>query len=147
MMKIYNYNRFDRKKTFLYCILLGVPAAIGLGFVYWLFVVLLGIQFPLLYTFAGYLLGRLVLNVGHGVHTRFSVLAAVLAAITFIFGDVLTFNGGWMLLMPTAWPAGILFVLRYWFRVQTFMNPSTALGLIFRLAGIYEAYINARIGF
>ena len=147
MLKIYNSHKIDRTKRFLWCIALGLPSAMGLGIVYGIFVALFGIQLSVLYIGIGYVLGKLVLNVGHGVHTRYSVLAAVLAAFAFIFGDMLTFNGGWILLMPQTWGAGILFILRYWFRPQTLTNMSALLGLCFRLFGVYEAYINARVVF
>ncbi|MFI3284133.1 MAG: hypothetical protein R3Y57_03515 [Erysipelotrichaceae bacterium] len=140
-MEIFNKHALTRNQRFNTALLYGVPSAILLGIVYGFISSLTRIQFSIVYVFFGYVIGMIIQRKGRGVQQKFSVLAAILAVVCFILGDTISLFGLSILWTPSAW--GIAF----WLLMQTYtaLNASSLLALLFRVCGVYYAYINGRI--
>ncbi len=141
MLKVFNSHAISRNQRFTKAMLWGIPTALLLGVGYGIFSLISPFEFSIVYIGVGYLIGYVVKSKGRGVHLRFSILAAILAIIAILIGDVLTFFG------PEAFESvsNIIYsfstTLMFWLSVDF----GTILGLLFRVAGIYFAFTNSRI--
>ncbi len=140
-MKIYNKSAITRQERFQNAVIAGVLSTlvclIGYGFVS----SILRIEFSIVYLGIGYFVGEMIRKYGRGVQPQFSILAAVLVSICFIFGDMITIFGFDILFNPLHWFTGIQVV----FMQLLSTNISSLLSLLFRIGGVYFAYNNARI--
>ena len=124
MFQVFNQHALTRNQRFLRALFFGTLASIGLCIAYGLISSLLSIEFSYAFVGIGYLIGMTIQKMGRGVQVKFSVLAAVLAVLTFVFG------------------------LKTW--INLMMNFSTGgvsglISLLFRGFGVIAAYQSARI--
>lgn len=142
MFKVYNKTALSKHQRFRNALIYGGLTAIGLTIAYGIIVSIVRIQFSIMFIGIGYLIGKVILEKGRGVQPKFSILAGVLAFLSFVIGDMIGAFGFGIFLYPTLLPYGLLNVLISWFSVNSING---LLSLAFRLAGIYFAYNNARV--
>lgn len=148
------FDNFDitptsRKQRLLYGTIAGLVSAIVLGIGYGAIMHYLRIPVELSIVFVGLgmLIGRAVRKFGRGVQRQieFSVIAAVCAVICFILADAVSWYGFELFTRYLGFfPEIIGFVIQSWFDFS-YSAFNSVLGLLFRLGGIYYAYINARV--
>ena len=124
MFQVFNKHALTRNQRFMRALLYGTLVSVGLCIAYGLISSLLSIEFSYAFVGIGYLIGLTIQKMGRGVQVKFSVLAAVLAVLTFVFG------------------------LKTW--INLMMNFSTGgvsglISLLFRGFGVIAAYQSARI--
>ena len=141
MYKIYNKNALTKNERFQNALVVGIATTVGLCIGYSIVCSVLDIEFQILYVGIGYLIGLAIQKAGRGVQLRFSVLAAVLATLCFIIGDLATMFGPEFIFNPSYWLIGLKFYFGYWAQ----LNVSILLSLAFRIFGVYCAYNYARI--
>jgi len=141
MLKVFNSHAISRNQRFTKAILWGVPTALITGIIYGIISSLSPFEFSIVYIGIGYLIGYVIKNKGRGVHLRFSILAAGLTILAILLGDVLTFFG------PEAFSSidSMIFAFSSTVILWLSANIGTLLSLLFRIAGVYFAYTNARI--
>jgi hypothetical protein len=93
MMRIFNTQALSQKQRFTKAILMALPASIGLGYAYGILTFFIPIRFSIVYIGIGWLLGRLIQKVGRGIDLKFSILAAVLAVLSFLISDLISIVG------------------------------------------------------
>ena len=137
MYKIYNKSAITRQERFLNALIYGTTATIILTLVYGFIAHIASFEFSVVYLAIGYAIGYVIQRFGRGVQIQFSILAALLAGICFVLGDIISLIG---------------FDFRYWLRAFFFLmelylstNINSLLSLAFRIGGIYFAFKNARI--
>lgn len=141
MLKVFNSHAISRNQRFLKAILWGVPTALLTGIGYGIISYISPFEFSIVYIGIGYLIGYVIKNKGRGVHMRFSILAACLAILAILIGDVLSFFG------PEAFGSidSMLFAFSTTIMLWLSANIGTLISLLFRVAGVYFAYTNSRI--
>ena len=141
MLKVFNSHAISRNQRFLKAVLWGVPTALLTGIGYGLISNISPFEFSIVYIGIGYLIGYVIKNKGRGVHMRFSVLAACLAVLAILIGDVLSLFG------PEAFSSidSMLFAFSTTIMLWLSANIGTLISLLFRVAGVYFAYTNSRI--
>lgn len=134
-MNLFDTRSMSQNQRFNRMILIGLIAAIILGFAYGLVSDLAGgWELHVLYLLIGYLIGNFVRRVGRGVQKRFQILAAVLTILVILIGDMvypMLVNG-----LPFS------FILSITLR-NYFSGISGLLSLIFRVSAVVVAYTNA----
>lgn len=141
MFKVYNKRAVTRQERFMNALVVGIGATVAITFIYGLLASILRVEFSVVYLAIGYAIGYVIQKYGRGVQIQFSILAAVLAALCFLFGDMIAMFGFRILITPQWW----LSALRIEFAQLAATNINSLLSLAFRLGGIYFAYVNARI--
>jgi hypothetical protein len=141
MLKVFNSHAISRNQRFTKAILWGVPTALITGIVYGFISYISPFEFSIVYIGIGYLIGYVIKSKGRGVHLRFSILAACLAVLAILIGDVLAFFG------PAAFGSLDYIIFAFSSTVMLWLsaNIGTLIGLLFRVAGVYFAYTNSRI--
>lgn len=141
MLKVFNSHAISRNQRFTKAIIWGIPTALIIGVVYGIISNVSPFEFSIVYIGIGYLIGYVIKNKGRGVHLRFSILAAGLTILAILIGDVLTFFG------PSAFGSidNVIFAFSTTFMFWLSVNFGTLLGLLFRVAGVYFAFIKSRI--
>jgi hypothetical protein len=89
----------------------------------------------------GWLIGTVIKKYGRGVQPKFSILAAVLAAFSFVLADLLGIFGLALLLHPVFLAEMVVQIIPSYLQA----SPSALLGVAFRAFGVYMAYTTARI--
>ena len=135
-MRVYNPSSF-RNQRFLRGSLAGLAVSVALAVVYAFLTSLIHIQFSILYIGVGYLIGQSILYMGHGVKQRFKVLGVVCAVIFILLADSLMMSGFNFHYFPEIF----VFVLRSY----ASLSINNLLGLLFRAACIYYAYLNSTV--
>lgn len=140
MLKVYNKDVLQKNQRFIQAILYGLPVSISLGIVYGLVTELIHIEFSAAFVLIGYVIGLTIQKFGRGVQLKFSILGAVLAVISFLIGD-LVFLFGFDVFFNGFFFQAIIY------RIQTLAstNINSLLALLFRVLGVYYAYITSRI--
>ena len=141
MFKVYNKSALTRNERFKNAVVVGVLATIGLTIAYAIVSRVLMLELQILYIGIGYLIGLSIQKAGKGVQPRFSILAACLALLCFIIGDIIAIFGPEIIMSPNSW----LVVLRIYFSMFTELDSSIVFSLVFRIIGVYCAYNYARI--
>jgi len=141
MYKIFNKNALTRNERFQNAVVVGIAVTVGLCIVYTIICNLLDIEFEILYIGIGYLIGMAIQKAGRGVQLRFSILAAVLATLCFVVGDLLSIMMPELLGNPSYW----LYMLKLYLGSWAHLNLGVLLSLAFRIFGVYIAYNYARI--
>lgn len=143
-MIIYNAGNLDHISRFILSAAVGLAAAIAMGIAYGVVQGIIRFEMEIVYIFIGWCIAQLLRSIGHGVTLKYSVLGAVLTAIAIIIGDVVScFGIGSMLrvlVSPVLWP--MVFRTMILGRLSSFWGM---LGVLFRAAGIYTAYMGSRI--
>ena len=114
MLKIFNTPALTRKQRFWRAVIVAVPATLLLSFVYAALYSLIRVDFSLVYIGIGWLIGRIILETGHGVQPVFSFLAAGLALFCFLFSDTVCSYGFRILLYPLGLLQGMFEMLLLW---------------------------------
>ena len=141
MLKVYNRDALSRNERFIRAILYGTGATVGLTILYGILSAVLRIEFSVVYLAFGYAIGTVIRKFGRGVQVKFSVLAAVLAVLCFIFGDMIAYFGF------SVFTYGFnFFFATFRLVLQSLLgtNINSLLGLLFRLGGVYIAYTTSR---
>ena len=140
-MKVYNSNILKKNQRLLKALLYAIPFSIILGLAYGIIYhyVNLPVAFSIVFIGMGYLIGRVIQEKGHGVKPIFSIVGAILAFVCFLIADMVSMFGLEIFMAPYFW--GNAFTI--W--LNTFSNINGVLSLMFRLGGMYYAYMNARI--
>jgi hypothetical protein len=140
MLKVYNKRALTRNQRFVKALLYGGAATVAAIIVYVIISSILPFELSLLYVGFGYGIGYVIRTYGKGVQPRFSVLGAVFAILLFVIGDAIVFYGWGVLVNPSAF---------YNFTVLNIgamvSGVNGLLGLAFRLAGVYFAFVESRI--
>jgi hypothetical protein len=141
MLKVFNSHAISRNQRFTQAIIWGVPTALITGIIYGIVSSVSPFEFSIVYIGIGYLIGYVIKIKGRGVHLRFSILAAGLTILAILIGDVLTFFG------PEAFVSldSVIFAFSTTIMLWLSANIGTLISLLFRVAGVYFAYTNARI--
>ena len=144
MFQVFNKHALTRNQRFMRALLYGTLVSVGLCIAYGLISSLLSIEFSYAFVGIGYLIGLTIQKMGRGVHVKFSVLAAVLAVLTFVFADLIAWFGFGVFSSLEYF----VFGLKTW--VNLMMNFSTGgvsglISLLFRGFGVIAAYQSARI--
>mgnify|MGYP000855201550 FL=1 len=142
MLKVYNKTALTKKQRFNNALLYGIPTALGLGLAYGIIASIIRIQFSIVFVGIGYLIGKVILEKGRGVQQRFSILAAILTVVSFLIADLVAAYGLRIFLYPMILPSAFLSILISWLNI---VSISGILSIAFRIAGVYYAYINARV--
>ena len=141
MYKIFNTNAITRKQRFNRALICGIIASVVLGIVYGVLSSLIHIEFSIVYLAIGYAIAKVVLEYGKGVQPRFSILAAVLCVVSIFIGDIISMFGFEILFVPQLY--GV--VLMTYLHSLLSVNVSSLLSLLFRVGGVYIAYVYARV--
>lgn len=96
------------------------------------------IHSALFYLAAAYLLGWLILETGHGVQKKFSVLAAICVVCVIIFGDIFASFGLAAFKMP-------LLAIQATFSSYVSISFNSLLSLFLKISAVGIAYNKARI--
>lgn len=144
MFQVFNKGALTRNQRFLRAVLFGTLASAILCIVYGLISSLLRIEFSYAFVAIGYLIGLTIQKMGRGVQMQFSVLAAVLAVLTFVFADLIAWYGFGVFSSLEF----LMFGIRSWASVMlnfTSGGVSGLISLVFRGFGVIAAYQSARI--
>ena len=144
MFQVFNKGALTCNQRMARAVLFGTLASIGLCVVYGLVSSLMHIEFSYAFVAIGYAIGMVIQKMGRGVQIQFSILGAVLAALTFIFADLIAWFGFSIFLSVD----GLLFGLRAWASMMLDFSAggvSGLLSLLFRVFGVVVAYQNSRI--
>lgn len=141
MLKVFNTHALSTNQRFTRAILVGVPTALGCALVYGVISAAIRIEFSLVFVGIGWLIGTVIKKYGRGVQPKFSILAAVLAAFSFVLADLVGIFGLALLLHPVFLGEMLVQIIPSYLQA----SPSALLGLAFRAFGVYMAYTTARI--
>lgn len=141
MLKVFNTKALTSNQRFTKALLYGIPATLGLGIAYGVISSMIGFEFSIVFIGIGWLIGWVIQTYGRGVQPKFSILAAVLAAVCFILADLIGYFG----LALFLYPLEVLSILPQWIAGYFVTDLNALLGLAFRAFGIVMAYQNARI--
>ena len=144
MFQVFNKRALTRNQRFVRAVLFGALASVGLCVGYGLISSLLSIEFSYAFVGIGYLIGLTIQKMGRGVQIHFSVLAAVLAVLTFVFADLIAWFGFGVFSSFDF----LVFGLKAWASMMldfTSGGISGLISLVFRGFGVIAAYQNARI--
>ena len=144
MFQVFNKGALTRNQRMARAVVFGTLASIGLCVVYGLISSLMHIEFSYIFIVMGYLIGTVIQKAGRGVQLQFSILGAVLAALTFVFADLIAWYGFSVFSSLDF----LMFGLRSW--VSVMMNFSVGgvsglFSLLFRAFGVIAAYQTSRI--
>ncbi len=141
MLKVFNTHALTSKQRFSRALLVGIVTALGSAMIYGVIKPAIMFEFSVVYIGIGWLIGSVIQKYGRGVQVKFSILAAVLAALCFILADLFGYFGLQLLFQPITLIQLIFQIIPSY--LQT--NINSLLGLAFRALGVYMAYSNARI--
>ena len=141
MLKVFNTRALNSNQRFSRALIVGIPTALAAAILYGLISPMIRFEFSVVYVGIGWGLGILIQKFGRGVQPKFSILAAVLAALCFILGDLISYVGVGILFNP------ILLIQLIFLNLPAYLqtNLNALLGTAFRVLGVYMAYTNARI--
>ncbi|NCC57424.1 MAG: hypothetical protein EOM17_07315 [Synergistales bacterium] len=138
MLKVFNSKAITKKQRFIRALFAGLIVSIALAIATAYVSVSLRVQVSIIYLGIGYLIATVIRKQGRGVQLTFSILGASLTFLTILIADMLIVTNFNLLGQFTN---AFLFVIRTWLST----NINGLIGLGFRIAGIYYAYINSRI--
>lgn len=144
MFQVFNKGALTRHQRMTRAILFGTLASLALCVVYGLISSMMSIEFSYAFVAMGYAIGLVIQKTGRGVQIQFSILGAVLAALTFIFADLIAWFGFSVFTSMDY----LMFGLRTWVSVLmdfSMGGVSGLLSLLFRAFGVVVAYQNSRI--
>ena len=141
MLKVFNTHALSSNQRFTRALLVGVPTALGCAMLYGIISSAIRFEFAVVFIGIGWLIGTVIKKYGRGVQPKFSILAAVLAAFSFLLADLISIVGLEILIHPIILIEMMVAVIPSYFQA----NPNVILGLLCRAVGVYMAYTNARI--
>ncbi len=137
-MRIYNLNTHNENKRFLLSILIGLPASILMGYLFYLVSRWFTFRLDIFYIVIAYTISLLLKKVGRGVTKKFSILGACLAFVAILVGDALILFGKNAINLLT----NAIFFSQF-IRIEVYSltaNLNALIGLLIRVSAIYEAY-------
>ena len=137
-MRIYNLNTHNENKRFLLSILIGLPASILMGYLFYLVSRWFTFRLDIFYIVIAYTISLLLKKVGRDVTKKFSILGACLAFVAIIVGDALILFGKNAINLLT----NAIFFSQF-IRIEVYSltaNLNALIGLLIRVSAIYEAY-------
>ena len=137
-MEIFNTKILNQRQRWNRAVLFAIGGTILSIIVCVLLQRLINIRSSLFYLAAAYFLSWLILETGHGVQVKFSILAAVCTVIVIIVSDMFVTYGMLTFTFPVN---AILSVLRSYVSISI----NSLLSLIIKIGAISLAYGKARI--
>ena len=128
MLKVYNKNALTRQQRLVNAIVIGVAAGLVLFLAWLLLVKFIGVYIPLLYVLFGYLIGVAIQHFGKGVQIQFSILAVVITVVVILCCDLAAFGS-----------------IKHLLEQFSGGGMASLFEIAYRAAGIYLAFINARV--
>lgn len=141
MLKIFNTQILNNRQRFWRAVVFSILAGIVSIAAYSFISGLLNIYSSLLFVGAGYFIGWVVLETGHGVQTKFSILAGVVTIVVIILCDILSVYPLSVLLNPAMLLNGLIFVMQSYLSVSV----NALIGLLFRISAVVVAVNSSRI--
>ncbi|MCF0116325.1 MAG: hypothetical protein HUJ56_13330 [Erysipelotrichaceae bacterium] len=139
-MQIFNSDVLVKNQRFIKGLLGGSVAALGCAIIYGIISSLIGIEFSIAFVAIGYLIGEAIKRTGHGVKPEFSILGGVLTFISIFLADMIGMFGFGVFFSGMFFPC-----VKMYFASLLSTNINSLLRLLFRVAGVFEGYVNARI--
>ena len=136
MFNISNTRAISRHQCFQKALLFAFPAALLIGIAFGYINRFLPLDFQILYVIVGYLIGEIVKETGHGIQIQFAVLAVVLTLLAYLIGDLLCYYGISVFFSSALFSAAGSIVSYV---------ATDIFGILFRLSGLYMAYLRSRI--
>ena len=137
-MEIFNTKILNNRQRWKRALLFGIGATILSGIVIGFAQRILGFTSSLFSFAIAYFISWIILETGHGVQPKFSILAAVCCAIAIIISDMIGYFGIYAFLNPFF---SIYMVIINYLSV----NASNLLSLGLKALAIYYAYGKARV--
>lgn len=141
MLKIYNTKFLNSTQRFYKSILFGVLAAIGCSIIFSLFVKLTNFRFSIFYLLTGYLIAKIILDVGKGVHKKFSYLGAGLTIFSILLTELFIYTDYSIIIRPDLWISGIRSVLMIW----SHFNSNSIITVFLQVWAVYIGYSNSSL--
>ncbi len=142
-MQIYNAGNIDHNSRFVLSIVIGLLGAVAMGIIYGMVQSILRIEFEYMYILIGWLIGEMIRRIGHGVTKKYNVLAAVLALIAMMSGDLVVRFDFSAIVMVIQEPS--LFLSVFAALLNSFRSVWGIFGVLFRVMGMYIAYNRATV--
>ena len=137
-MEIFNTKILNNRQRWKRALLFGIGATIISGLVIGFIQYFLNFTSSLFDFAIAYVISYIILEVGHGVQVKFSVLAAVCTAIAIILADMIGYFGLFAFVNP-------LFTIRMIILNYLSVDVSNLLSLLLKALSIYYAYGKARV--
>ncbi len=141
MFKVFNTEALSRNQRFQKAVIAGIVATIVLGLGYGILADMLHFEFSVVFLLIGYGIGWAIRTYGRGVQVKFSILGAICAVVCFLLADMIALGGFNIFLNLEYFGMVFQFVLSRLLSV----NINSLLALLFRVGGVYAAYISSRI--
>ncbi|MDI9541023.1 MAG: hypothetical protein QM204_06085 [Bacillota bacterium] len=128
MFKAFNKPALTRRQRFTRAILFGSLATFLITILNIVLIKAFHLYFVILYVAIGWVIGNAIQYFGKGVQIQFSILAAVLTAVCILICDLVAYD------------------FNIAFYLSSFTGGyDTIFELGYRVAGVYLAYVNARV--
>ncbi len=137
-MKIFNTKILNNRQRWNRALLFGIGATLISGIVIGFIQSMLNFSSSLFDFAIAYFIGWVILEAGHGVQPKFSVLAAVCCAVAIIISDMIGYFGLFAFTNPLF---SIYMVLINYLSV----NINNLISLAIKALAIYYAYGKARV--
>lgn len=141
MLKIYNTKFLNSTQRFYKSIIFGILVAIGCSIIFSLFVKLTNIRLSFFYLITGYLIAKTVMDVGKGVHKKFSYLGAALTIFSILLTELFIYTGYAIILRPDLWFSGFRTVLMIWSN----FNTNSIITIFFQVWAVYIGYSSSSL--
>ncbi|MEG0077552.1 hypothetical protein [Anaerorhabdus sp.] len=141
MLKVFNTQALTKNQRFQRGILAGVVATIVLMVAYGWLSQMLRIEFSVAFLLIGYGIGWAIRTYGRGVQMKFSILGAVCAVVCFIGADMISYFGFSVFTDFNIF----IYAFQTYLKILLSTNFNSLLGILFRVGGVYAAFISSRI--
>ena len=137
-MKIFNTKILNNRQRWKRALLFSIGATLLSGIVIGIIQNILGFTSSLFDFAIAYFISWIILETGHGVQVKFSILASICTAIAIIIADMIGFMGLYALLNP---------IFSFYLVLMDYLSidMSNLLSLALKALAIYYAYGKARV--
>ena len=137
-MKVFNTKILNNRQRWNRALIYGIGATLISGIIIGFIQNLLRFNSSLFDFAIAYFISWIILEAGHGVQTKFSILAAICTAVAIIIADMI----GWFGIIAITNPAitGYAVIVSY-----LSINVNNLISLIIKALAIYYAYGKARV--
>lgn len=140
-MIIYNSHLLNNKQRFRKALIFSLFASIACSVGFALLVKFTHITFSIYYVITGYIIAKVISDVGHGVGNKYRYLGVVMTILSFILTEIFVIAGLEIILHPDMWIIAIKIVLSSWVN----LSFNTLITLLFMAAGIFTAFNQSSI--
>lgn len=137
-MKIFNTKILNNRQRWNRALIYGIGATIISGIVIGFIQSILGFSSSLFDFVIAFFIGWVILEAGHGVQSKFSILAAICCAVAIIISDTIGYFGFYAFTNP-------IFSLYMILINYLSINVNNLISLIIKALAIYYAYGKARV--